>query len=55
MLVFAEQPLTVKAVGESGETAAGDPGDDVHLIEQTALVSLRADHLGPAQKLEDTV
>jgi hypothetical protein len=55
LFVLAEQLLAVQAVGQRGEAATGDAGDDVDCIEQAHVLALRSNNLGTAKKLENSV
>ena len=55
LLVFAEQPVAIQAVGQRRETAAGNPGDDVNRVEEPLSLTIPPDHLGVSQRFEDPV
>ena len=53
LFVFAEQPVAIQAVGQCGEAAAGNPGDDINRVEQPLPLAVAPDHLGVFQRFED--
>ena len=55
LLVLVEQLLTVETVGQRGEAAAGDAGDDVDRVEQAHLPAPGLLDLGAAKEFEDAV
>ena len=55
LLVFAEQPVAIQAVGQRGEAATGNPGDDIDRVEQPLSLAVAPDHLGVSQRFEDPV